>query len=320
MSRLNALLRRFGRPRLWSDFPPSDEIQSDRLAKRLQAPLPEREFVIFFTPRSGSSMLGDLARRTGVLGKPNELFNPNHMAKIARALDATSLISYCEVARRSQTRGGSFGFKITYPQLGAVFPNEAAFREAFPNPHVFWLIREDIVLQAVSLYKMQKTHLAHSPNTTAEERSTRESQVVYDGPEIRYWLQHILRAEEDTEALIKAGGFTPLRMSYERNIGLRPNQLANVMVRHVGLRTMRLPGIESAHVKIGTNLNTGFADRFRAEYADWLTQVEDARAPMLEKITYYGPRKTGAKTDATSRARRKARRGSKTSQTRGKRQ
>ena len=289
MNRLNSLLKRLGMGKPWSDFTPEAEIVPKRRAERLAAPLPEREFFVLFTPRSGSSMLSDLARRTGALGKPNELFNPNHMAGIARALDATDLDSYVEIARRSQQRGGTFGFKIAYPQLDAVFPSEQAFLDYFEAPKTFWLIRRDIVAQAVSLYKMQKTKLAHSPSSTPEERAAREAEVEYDGAEIQHWLNHIRRAEESTEALIANAGLDPLRMSYERNIELKPNQLANVMVRHVGLRTMRLPGVESAHSKIGSDLNTDFSDRFRAEYADWLARVEAERAPMLDRIGYYGP-------------------------------
>lgn len=310
MNRLSALFRRVGLSKPWSDFPAASEINAERRANRQAAPLPEREFMILFTPRSGSSMLSDLARRTGVLGKPNELFNPNHIAKIALALDATSLPVYCDVARRSQQRGGTFGFKIAYPQLGAVFPNEESFLKVFPDPNTFWLIREDIVLQAISLYKMQRTQLAHSPSSSAEERAAREAAVVYDAAAIQHWLMHIRRAEEATEALIARAGYTPLRMSYERNIALKPNQLANVMVRHVGLRTMRLPGVESAHEKIGTDLNEDFAERFRAEQAAWLAPIADARAPMLEQIIYYGPqnpdkKKSGKRRSKAAKTRRK---------------
>lgn len=306
MNRLNALLKRLGMGKTWSDFPTEGEINTNRRAERLSAPLPEREFIIFFTPRSASSMLSDLARRTGALGKPNELFNPNHMANIARALDATDLNSYVEIARRSQQRGGSFGFKIAYPQLDAVFPSEQAFLDHFPVSKTFWLVREDIVAQAVSLYKMQKTKLAHSPTSTPEERAVRETAVEYNGSEIQHWLNHIRRAEEATERLITNAGLTPLRMSYERNTALKPNQLANVMVRHLGLRTMRLPGVESAHSKIATELNTSFCDQFRVDYADWLARIEAERAPMLKKIVYYGPSQDGAgKSSKTAKTYRK---------------
>jgi LPS sulfotransferase NodH len=306
MRRLTPVLRRLGLKKPWAGFAREQDILPDRLAERLAAPLPDREFLILFTPRSGSSMLGDLARRTGALGKPIELFNPNHMGDMARSFDATNLQTYVDVARRSQKRGGTFGFKIAYPQLDAVFSSPAAFIAMFPDPHVVWLIRRDIVLQGVSLYKMQATQVAHSPSSTPQERADRETAVTYDAGAIKHWITHIRKAEENTEALIAQAGFTPLRMSYEHNITLKPNQLANVLVRHVGLRTLRLPGVSSAHVKIGTDLNSDLAERFGTEHADWVAQMDEDRGPMLEKIDYYGPnRDKTAKRSKPPEARRK---------------
>lgn len=113
---------------------------------------------------------------------------------------------------------------------------------------------------------------------------------MYDGAEIRRWLEHILLAEQSTEALFAKFGLTPLRMSYEHNTTLKPNHLLNVMGRHMGLPTMRMKPIRSDHHKIATDRNAEFADRFRRENQTFLSEVEELRAPMLEKIGYYGPR------------------------------
>lgn len=45
-------------------------VDEDKLAKLLARPEPVRRYVIFFTPRSGSSRLTDLLTRTGVLVVP----------------------------------------------------------------------------------------------------------------------------------------------------------------------------------------------------------------------------------------------------------
>lgn len=275
---------------VWTGYPAASEVDRERFERDMQLPLPDTEYIMYFTPRSGSTWVCDIATRTRRLGILDESFNPNFMPDMTRALNATDLSEYCAVSRRRRARGGVFGLQITHHQLRAVFGSEDAFVKQFSTPHCFWLVRRDIVLQAVSLYKMQVTKLAHAPHASHEKIQFREARFVYDGAEIRRWLEHILLAEQSTEALFAKFGLTPLRMSYEHNTTLKPNHLLNVMGRHMGLPTMRMKPIRSDHHKIATDRNAEFADRFRRENQTFLSEVEELRAPMLEKIGYYGPR------------------------------
>lgn len=288
---LGGVLRNIPIPRpQWSGFPTAQEVDRDRFAADMALPLAAKQYVMFFTPRSGSSWISDIATRTRRLGILGESFNPNFLPAMTRAMNATSLNEYCNIAMRRRVRGDVFCFQITHHQLTAVFASEDDFLARFPSSDSFWLIREDIVLQAISLYRMAVTDLAHSPNATPRQIRDSEARFSYDGPRIRHWLNHILAAEQATETMINRAGLKPLRMSYERNTALKPSHLLNVMGRHIGLPTMRLKPVRSPHTKIATPSNTEFADRFRHEQRDFLKRVEAARAPMLEQLSYYGPR------------------------------
>ena len=279
---------------VWSDFPAAHEVDRERFSQDLARPMPKVQYVMFFTPRSGSTWVCDLATRTKRLGVLGERFNPNFLPAMTRAMNVTNLDEYCDIAPRRRASNGVFGFQITHHQLKAVFGSEEAFLARFPTPHCFWLIRQDIVLQAISLYKMQVTKVAHSPQANSTKIESREDQFVYDAREIRRWLEHILTAEMATEEMIATAGLTPLRMSYEHNVTLKPNHLLNVMGRHMGLPTMRMKPIASLHNKIATTKNATFAERFREEEAAFLRHVDVQRAPMLEKLAYYGPRRKPA--------------------------
>ncbi|CAN0588975.1 unnamed protein product, partial [Ectocarpus sp. 12 AP-2014] len=61
---------------------------------------PMTRYVVFFTPRSGSSRLTDLATRTGALGKPGECFNPAFVPAIAQSYSARNLDEYTDLVMR----------------------------------------------------------------------------------------------------------------------------------------------------------------------------------------------------------------------------
>jgi LPS sulfotransferase NodH len=278
---------------VWNGYPDIGEVDRDRFARDMAMAPAKTRYVMYFTARSGSSWVCDLATRTRRLGVLGESFNPNFLPAMTRAMNATDLDEYCDIAMRRRARGDVFGFQITHHQLMAVFGSEDAFLDRFRTLHCFWLIRRDIVLQAISLHKMQVTRLSHAPNASPEEIEARDRGFTYDRAEIKRWLSHILAAEQATEAMIERAGLEPLRMSYERNTELKPNHLLNVMGRHMGLPTMRMKPVGSVHSKIATTANDDFAARFREDEQAFMAEVDALRAPMLEKLVYYGPRRKG---------------------------
>ena len=59
-----------------------DQERHERIKKRAPA---QTNYVIYFTPRSGSSWLTDVLQQTGQLGAAPEAFNPNFVPAIARS-------------------------------------------------------------------------------------------------------------------------------------------------------------------------------------------------------------------------------------------
>ena len=274
---------------MWNKFPNPRDLDRERFQRDLEQPLPQREYVMYFTPRSGSSWVADVVGKTRRLSIPGEAFNPNFLPKMTQSYNAANMEEYCAILRRRRNTKGVFGFQITHHQLAAVFRSEDDFLTRFPSPDCFWLIRKDIVLQAVSLYKMQQTQIAHAPHATPEEILRREALFTYDGKAIRQWLQHILVAEIATEKMFARVGLAPMRMSYEQNIKLRSNQVTYVMEQHLKLPSPKIKPAPSGHDKIATAANENFATRFRADNAAFMQEVEAKRAAMLGKLHSYGP-------------------------------
>lgn len=271
-----------------TDFPKSSEVDHEAFQRDLSLHRAETNYVVFFTPRAGSSWLTDILKQTGRMGRPDECFNPRHLNKLARAVNASSLEDYAQMlARKRQTHGVS-GFEITHHQLRAVFKTNHRFRALFPEPAVFWLTRKDIVAQAVSLYKMTQTRVSHTTEISATDIAIREAQFTYSADLIQHWINHILLAEQRTEALISEAGWRPMRLWYEWNMEVGAQVTINRMAEFLGLpRIQKGAPPQSGHKKIATGKNAEFAERFATERAAFLEDVATKRAPMLAKLRPY---------------------------------
>ena len=241
-------------------------------------------YVIFFTPRSGSSWLTDVLFQTGRLGKPIELFNPNHLFNLASSAQTDNLADYTEAAKRFRVTEGVNGFELTLYQLNRMFARQDGFVSQFgAGPH-FWLIRRDIVAQAVSLAKMVTTQVSHSTIASAQQRQDAEASFDYSAKRIRHWLKHIAALEQETEGMFAKFGLNPVRLSYEQMMALGPNRTARLIGSKLGVEDLPNLTGTSRHTKLGTSKNQEFAERFRADQADFIAQVEANRRPWIEKL------------------------------------
>jgi len=257
-------------------------VDPERRARQRKRPAASLDYVIHFTPRSGSSRLTEILAATGRLSAANEAFNPGFVPRMAQALNAADLEDYIAALRRRFNTGGVYGVEVTAHQINALFGSFEAFHAHFPTARNFWLIREDIVAQAISLAKMVSTKVAHNTGAAASEEADRA--FAYDRRLIRHWLDHIRKAETECESWFARHQLVPLRMSYEQTVRLSPLRMANLVARHLGLPDIPALDFTPRHEKLGTGQNAAFAARFREEEARYLAGVDAARAAMLERL------------------------------------
>lgn len=266
-------------------FADDDEASAARRALGAKMKRASSTLVIHFTPRSGSSWLSSVLESTRGLGTGLELFNPSFMANIAKHYGARSLSEYIEMARYFSARGGVLSFEITSHQLRAVFRNSEDFFHIYDGCPSYWLIREDIVSQAISLAKMVKTGVGHAPQADSKNRKVADDSFSYDAKDILKWLNHILVAERSSEKFFADHGVTPYRISYERMMGKDARLFLSDFSRFAGLPKLTEEiEIKSSHEKIGTRKNNDFADRFRHEHRIYLDEVAGERSAWLQKL------------------------------------
>lgn len=250
----------------------------------IKRPIARINYVIYFTPRSGSSWLTDVLVQTKRMSLANEAFNPNFIPNIAQAVNASNIDQYVNALKRKHNNHGVYGFEITWHQLNAVFPKHDEFIDYFGTSPAIWLIRRDIVAQAVSLAKMVTTKVAHAPHTSEKDRIEADGAFAYDEALIKRWLLHILAAERGSEELFSRHQILPLRISYEDIMAIGAESVARILMNHVGATPQ--PDIEfnTRHEKLATGQNTEYADRFRKDCAGFLRDVEQERAVWLSKL------------------------------------
>ena len=269
-----------GRRDLFKDV----EFDPVRHAEMMKRPSARINYVIYFTPRSGSSWLTDVLVQTKRMSLANEAFNPSFIPKIAQSVNASNLDQYVNALKRRHNNHGVYGFQITWHQLNAVFPNHDDFIDCFGTEPAVWLIRRDIVAQAVSLAKMVTTKVTHSPHVTKQDRAAADLAFAYDQSLIKHWLAHILAAERGSEVLFAQRDINPLRISYEDMMSVEAEQVAKIIMHHVGATPLPDVEFQTAHEKLATTQNQDYAARFRTDCAAYLDDVEQERAEWLGKI------------------------------------
>jgi len=260
--------------------PDFDEV---RFRREMAKPGPIRNYIIYFTPRSGSSWLTDLIRSTERMGNPGEWLNPEFIPRITKALNTHDPKSYFSVLRRRQSAGRIFGMEVTYFQLNKVFPNNSMLFELFNlGCPQFFLIREDIVAQAVSLLKAVTTGVYHSSNATAEALKNAEDSFAYDDAGIRQWIEHIRSMERRSIAFLERFGLRPQYLTYEEQTRRPETQVLAAFARRLKVEETDFATATSGQKKISTALNDSFVQRFRAENTDYVGILDNERTELLE--------------------------------------
>lgn len=260
------------------------DFDPDRFERDMKTAPARRRYVIYFTPRSGSSWLSDVLTASKLMGKPHEWFNPNFIPNIARGVNADSLERYVDMLRRKHKRGNYFSTEITIFQLHRVFGDEATFVEYFPpDIPAFYLRREDMILQAVSLAKAVETSVFHTKNTTADMVDEADRAFSYDARAIGKWLTHILDQERRIEAYFARFGIRPHCLSYEQITSMGEEATLRQFMKHLRPRLYNAGkpkrfNFSPAHKKIGTSRNAEYAERFREEHPETLAELEEFRA------------------------------------------
>ncbi len=232
-----------------------------------------RHYVIFFTARSGSTWLTSVLSATKQLGVPEEYINPDFILDVCKAVRARTQADMLQVLfRRRKTPNGVFGIEVRHIDV-ELFGIEQFFSIFGPETVFFNLWRDNMVSQAVSLYRAVYTGRFHSTDPR------QAPPPPYDGDGIKRWMTHLLNTENKNLKLLASEGRPARFLRYE---DILRHEATTVAMIADALR-VDIPPAEPGGAappkqeKLGDSWNKEAEAEFRSREAQFVAESEAAR-------------------------------------------
>ena len=193
---------------------------------------PHTSYIIYATPRSGSTLLCEALRKTGVAGRPGEYFTAPHAQGYSMRWDIPLRDStehlgedYFRRIYATATPNGVFGVKILWlalpyclEQIRKLEGNEMLstselLSTAFTNHRVIMTTRRDKLRQAISWWRAGETHIwrKHSKNP----KSLIEKALYFDFHTVENYRQQLISSEQKMQAYFLTSNIQPFTVVYE---------------------------------------------------------------------------------------------------------
>lgn len=232
----------------------------------------DRCLLVFFTPRSGSSWLTQIVAATTSLGFLEEYINPEFLADTAIRMHSTYQATLLAMLKRwAKTENGVFSMEMRAIDI-ELFDKSEFFAAFGPETVVFFLWRDNIVAQGISLYRAIATQRFHSTEVPAPAPN-------YDADMIGHWMLHILEIENDNLTMLRRRGLHARFLRYEDIVRDRRTTLVILSdALRICLTEDKLAARPDGELrKIGDEWNLITEQRFRAERRDFIWDIEGRR-------------------------------------------
>ncbi len=260
----------------------NDQVRRERAAAVAPA---KRRYVILFSPRSGSSWLTGILSATGKLGYPEEYLNPEFIVDVARHMHARTAADLLDsLIRHRKGPNNVFGLEaraldidlLDYHAFAAIFNEDTLF---------FHLWRENLVAQAVSLFRAVETGHFHS--TDAPQTAPPE----YNAQAILLWMMHILDMENANVVLLRRLGAPARLLRYEDLAGrAQPaaEQFAHALAVPFSPGALLDPA-QPALRKLADAWNAEAEHRLRRDHPGAIQQLHDRRLILRPVASPHPP-------------------------------
>ena len=238
-------------------------------------------YVICAVQRSGSFLLCEALKNTGLAGVPEEyfLYDPDgdnfENGPWAQENGANTRTDFINLVRdRGTTANGVFGTKLMwnyFPDVMSTLQETPAYRSLspaellnalFPNLHYIWMVREDKVRQAVSWTIAAQTGIYAAWQAEVQPPI---QQPVYDFEQIDLLHRLVLEGEAGWDKFFTENQIRPMKVVYEELVEA---------YEETGLRILDFLGVPYPHdfvygkdrkmKKQATGLNEEWAQKYRA--------------------------------------------------------
>jgi trehalose 2-sulfotransferase len=245
-------------------------------------------YVIFIIARSGSTLLTELAERSG-LGTPQEWFNEEwiHGSEAAlnclppRSLGTSDIDKYVErITQEYRSPQGIFGTQLSQYQTRCISELFEDGAHALQVTKPFYLRRKNLIAQAISLDRSVRSGLFHSYQKTPGLVS-KYNELEYNADSIEHWCRHLLADEAFFAEFFAEKGMSPENIFYEDLIADPQAELNRMSKIITGQPCSALATATLA--KLGDDKSAEWETRFRHERADRVATFEADRNRHLSR-------------------------------------
>ena len=245
---------------------------------------PKRSYTIWFSQRTGSTLLCKALEATGVAGKPGEwLYAPN----TSDFLQFYGMKTYTQLQEKlwdlGSTPNGVCGLKFSFYQplfnnILSLFENFPGCEQntltgldlwegVFPNTKHFFMMRRNKVRLAVSWWKAIKTQEWHREKGQAPVHA--DLSDAYSFEAIRHLLLECSMREAGLQEFFSKAGIIPTTLVYEDFI-LSYDQTIRNMLEILEVTPTNLVIDPPPNERLSDEVSEEWADRFRNELQkDW---------------------------------------------------
>lgn len=230
---------------------------------------PTTSYFICTTPRTGSNLLCEVLRDTGVAGNPEEYFWDDALPAWCERWGVSTFGQFLErVQAEGATPNGVFGVKVfagdylddfvsnvrRLPQHRGAGPSVPALMSSiFPGLRHVWLTRRNKVRQAVSWWLAFQTKVWAVRSRKDERAMLQVLQAArdtggrrgkaprYDFEKIDSLVQEIVRREAWWQDYFSEGGVRPYTVVYEE-FADSPEEITSELLRRLGVDARRAGG------------------------------------------------------------------------------
>jgi LPS sulfotransferase NodH len=190
---------------------------------------PVKSYLICAIPRTGSYLLCDMLKATGVAGNPNEYFSDSYQRHWAARWGSADYDAYLRrVVGIATTPNGVTAVK-THPWQFNHFARQATGRAPvryverppvlerwFPDLHYVWLRRKDRLLQAISYTRSLQTNIWwDADNEPVPNAKPKPEALAFDFDLITQSVARMVEEEDMWRRYFAAVGVDPLVVYYE---------------------------------------------------------------------------------------------------------
>lgn len=244
---------------------------------------PSLSYTIWFSQRTGSTLLCKAIESTGVAGNPREWFNcPPDLLTTFKKTDYTELQEY--LYKLGTTDNGVFAINHSYyePHFSQLIETHRKFpacpstaikrteiwEHVFPNHRHIFMTRRNKIRLAVSWWRAIQSGEWHVSND--EERKVVDLSNAYSFDAINHLYNECSMREAGIQEFFAEGGITPLNIFYEdfiRNYG----RTVHTVLDYLEIDSSSVVIAPPALTKLADDISEEWAQRFREERQDGWT-------------------------------------------------